>query len=44
VRINGYEMTEVYAEDELVGSANISCVSFSMNEIMSKIPDLPKVD
>jgi Uma2 family endonuclease len=44
LQVNGYDLTEVYAEDELVRSANITCVSFSMNEIMSKIPDLPNVD
>jgi Uma2 family endonuclease len=36
-----YELVEVYTGDEKVHSDHIACISFSMNEIMAKIPDLP---
>lgn len=36
-----YELKEVYAGAQLVRSERISCVSFSMNEIMSNVPDFP---
>lgn len=36
-----YELVEIYAEDEPVQSERISCVSFTMNDIMSRIPVLP---
>jgi Uma2 family endonuclease len=44
LQANVYDLTEVYAEDELVRSENITCASFSMKKIMSKIPDLPNID
>jgi Uma2 family endonuclease len=36
-----YDLIEVYTEDEQIQSDHIKCVSFTMNEIMSKIPDFP---
>jgi Uma2 family endonuclease len=36
-----YELVEIYTEDEKVKSDHIHCVSFSMNDVMSKIPDIP---
>lgn len=36
-----YELAEVYTGDELVKSDHIPCVSFTMHEIMSKIPKIP---
>jgi Uma2 family endonuclease len=36
-----YELVEVYREDELVHSEQIACASFSMQEIMDSIPELP---
>jgi Uma2 family endonuclease len=36
-----YDLIEVYTEDEQIKSDHIRCVSFTMNEIMSKIPDFP---
>lgn len=36
-----YDLIEVYTEDEQVRSDHMQCVSFTMNVIMSKIPDLP---
>lgn len=35
-----YELIEVYDENEIIQSNHIPCVSFSMNEIMNKIPEL----
>jgi Uma2 family endonuclease len=37
-----YELNEVYTEDDQVCSNHITCVSFSMNQIMKEIPDLPE--
>jgi Uma2 family endonuclease len=41
LKAHAYDLIEVYTEDEQIQSNHIQCVSFSMNEIMSKIPDLP---
>lgn len=35
-----YEIANIFQEDELVTSPNIPCLSFTMAEIMSKIPNL----
>lgn len=35
-----YELVEIYAEDEPVRSDHISCVSFTMNDIMNRVPDM----
>lgn len=35
-----YKLTNIYQNDEQVTSANISCVGFSMSEIMAGIPEL----
>jgi Uma2 family endonuclease len=37
-----YELNEVYTEDDQICSHHITCVSFSMNQIMKEIPDLPE--
>ncbi|SFE18692.1 Endonuclease, Uma2 family (restriction endonuclease fold) [Lentibacillus persicus] len=41
--LNGkhYDLKEIYQEDETVTSPRVQCVSFSMNDILSDIPDLP---
>lgn len=39
---NVLELVEVYAEDETISSEKITCVSFSMNDLLRNIPDLPK--
>lgn len=36
-----YELTEVYKDDEPVRSPQLTCISFSMAEIMASIPKLP---
>ena len=36
-----YELSEVYKEDEVVRSPQITCISFTMNEIINSIPKLP---
>ena len=36
-----YELSEVYKEDEVVRSPQIACISFTMNEIINSIPELP---
>ncbi|WP_246066764.1 Uma2 family endonuclease [Paenibacillus koleovorans] len=36
-----YELHDVYVENEEVASERLPCVSFTMKEIMSKIPELP---
>lgn len=36
-----YELEEVYTGDEVIRSELLPCVSFSMHDISSKIPDLP---
>ncbi|MEX2104838.1 MAG: Uma2 family endonuclease, partial [Bacilli bacterium] len=38
---NHYELMNVYIGDEKIHSDHIQCVSFSMNDIMNNIPDLP---
>jgi Uma2 family endonuclease len=38
---SGYELVEVYTKDEKVKSDHMHCISFSMNDVMSKIPDIP---
>lgn len=38
---HAYELNEVYAGDETINSEHIQCVAFTMNEIMSRIPDIP---
>lgn len=37
-----YELADVYARDEAVQSPHIPCVSFTMEDIMSRIPELPE--
>jgi Uma2 family endonuclease len=41
--LNGesYQIHNVYAEDEIVQSERISCVAFSMYELVRSVPDLP---
>lgn len=36
-----YELAEVFSGDEPVRSDRLPCVSFTMNDILRKIPDLP---
>jgi Uma2 family endonuclease len=36
-----YDLFDVYTGDEPVRSDHIPCVSFTMNDVMSRIPDLP---
>jgi Uma2 family endonuclease len=36
-----YKLFEVYTENEPVHSAKLSCISFTMREIMDNIPELP---
>lgn len=38
---HGYELAEVYNEDDPVRSSKIPCVSFSMKDIMDSLPELP---
>lgn len=35
-----YEIYNIYQNDDIVTSPNISCVSFTMTEIMNNIPDI----
>jgi len=37
-----YELTNLFQDDEIVTSSNIPCISFTMAEIMKKVPELPK--
>ncbi|GAX91116.1 Uma2 family endonuclease [Effusibacillus lacus] len=41
--LNGhvYELLDVYAADDQIHSERIACVSFSMNQILNNVPDLP---
>jgi Uma2 family endonuclease len=41
--LNGerYELVEVYAEDDPVRSEQMPCASFTMNEIIGSLPELP---
>jgi len=36
-----YELTEVYAEDDVICSKTVPCASFSMNEIVQSLPVHP---
>lgn len=36
-----YCLSEVYKEDERVSSARLACISFTMQEIIDRIPELP---
>lgn len=36
-----YCLSEVYKEDERVSSAHLACISFTMQEIIDSIPELP---
>lgn len=36
-----YELITIFQEDEMVTSPHISCISFTMSQIMDKIPSLP---
>jgi Uma2 family endonuclease len=36
-----YQLTDIYSGEEVVGSIHIPCVSFTMEEIMRSIADLP---
>ena len=36
-----YELSEIYKEDEVVRSPQIACISFTMNDIINSIPELP---
>lgn len=39
---NRYELMNIFQEDEMVTSPNIRCMSFTMTQIMEKIPELPE--
>lgn len=41
LRDHAYELTEVYQGAEEIRSDRISCISFTMEQIMQEIPDLP---
>lgn len=36
-----YQLIDVYANDELIRSEKLHCISFSMNDIMSRVRNLP---
>ena len=38
---NSYILNEVYTGEDTIQSKNLSCVSFSMDDIFSGIPELP---
>ncbi|WP_382398002.1 Uma2 family endonuclease [Lentibacillus salinarum] len=39
--VDHYDLKEIYREDETETSPRMQCISFSMNDIFSDIPDLP---
>lgn len=41
LRNDRYELTDLFQDDETITSPNIPCISFTMKEIMDKIPELP---
>jgi Uma2 family endonuclease len=43
IREGRYELTDVYTEDEPVRSPQLTCVHFTMNQIVAEIPDLPNL-
>lgn len=38
---SNFELTQIYQSEEPVRSSRIRCVNFTMNEIFSRIPDIP---
>lgn len=36
-----YELTEVYEEDEPIRSERVSCVTFTLGEILAEVPKIP---
>ncbi|MFC7393097.1 Uma2 family endonuclease [Scopulibacillus cellulosilyticus] len=36
-----YELAEVYDEDKSICSENLTCISFTMNDIINSLPELP---
>lgn len=38
-----FELREVYVEDEIVSSAQISCAAFSIEDLFKEIPDFPNL-
>lgn len=44
LREERYELHDIFQQDELITSPNIPCVSFTMDMIMEKIPDLSDRD
>jgi Uma2 family endonuclease len=38
-----YDLIEVYRDDEVVRSDKLECVSFTMRDVMNKVPDLPNL-